>query len=278
MRVVFGLATVAVGLLMACGGGQSVGLSAPPVDAVPIPGPQAPASASQGAPAAALWSEDWRRPLAPRLGGRVVHTVLDCQGRTADPERPAPSSFAAGYEWAPFPAVVRGVTWEPGRLLIDDLQRPGEGWALLAHWTTPPDRPVRLTGVLELQPDRGAWLGMALIADESDYRALAMRWHGAELWAYLYAPCYAQPLARLEPGPRSLALDYTPPPAPDCWRYRVDGQLLHTESCAHAGAPLQGPARPGIYAVNVEAEAGLLDAGRVRASVGPIQVQQQQGP
>ncbi|WP_206689925.1 hypothetical protein, partial [Streptococcus pseudopneumoniae] len=73
-----------------------------------------------------------------------------------------------------------------------------------------PAQPLRLSGVVDLTPDRGAWLGLTLIQDESDYRELALYEAGGELRAGVWAPCFIEHLGPVAPGPRALSLEYHP--------------------------------------------------------------------
>lgn len=211
-----------------------------------------------------LWREDW---AAPALGGWVRHNTANCQGGQADQSLRAGASNVAPGAWADF-GRVNGRTFAQGALRIDDTQTAG-GWAMLGGTTFDPDTPLRLTGLVDLQPDDGAWLGLTLIQDESDYREIALYEDRGALRVGLWAPCYVRDLGPVALGPRLLALEYRPG---DAWLYRVDGVLLHTELVGYMGAALIGRPRVGIYAVNIGAESRRLSFGRLRATIGPLAV------
>ena len=271
-------------LLAACGGGTvAVVIATPPqprasepaasAPAVPAPAASAPASAPEVI--ATQWRTSWAG--AWTVGGTIVQPVITCPASGADPEslegRAQPGTAA---DWMTFGdaahalAGIAGVT--DGRLMLDSLQtRELGGWALLSAARWAPDRPLRLETVIDLTE---GWISAPLIAGEGDYRQLSLRVVEGGVRAELGAPCHWQLLQTYPPGPRALALEYTPA-ADICWRYYVDGALLAEERCDHLGAPLTGPARAGLYVVSTDVERGRLTSGRVRAVVGPITVMEQ---
>lgn len=271
----FGLAVVA--MVSACGGGAP-GQPIPEITAgaaVSKPGDTAQAAVSETPKTAvstpdqaptwsAIWAEDWRAPV---LGGWVQHNAIRCGGQ-ADPDQVAPGSFSAGATWSPF-GQVEGLSFTSSGFTVDDTQH-GAGWALLSHQAHDHRKPLRLAGVLQLQPDPGAWLGLTLIGDESDYRELALYESGGQLRVGLWAPCYWRDLQAVGPGPRRLALAWTPGSG---WAYELDGKVIATEAADHLGAALVQPARAGLYVVNIGAESGRLPSGRIRATVGPLTIE-----
>ncbi len=224
------------------------------------------------------WTEVWaaRWAASPRIGITIDHPQPDCKGSTADPEVPLYDGFVgvdpASADWALIGAV-EGWSVDGGQLRIDSRQFHG-GWAMNSYAAFDPARPLRLSGTVALQPDSGAWLGLALIVDESDYRELALYENAGAGHVGIWAPCHLRPLGAVPAGARRLSLVYTPPPAVTCWRYYVDDQLRYEEACAHDGAPLRGRPRVGLYVVNVRAEVEANN-GQVRASVGPLTVETQ---
>jgi hypothetical protein len=113
----------------------------------------------------------------------------------------------------------------------------------------PFDRTVRLRTVVDLTEDPGAWLGLALWDGEADYRELALYWRADGLRVGWWAPCYWRDITAVRPGARDLQITYTPPPSAVCWQAHVDGALVHSEACTHAGAPLVGNAHAGLWVV-----------------------------
>lgn len=211
-----------------------------------------------------LWREDWSAPV---IGGWVRHNGANCQGGQSDQSLLAGVSNVAPGAWADF-GPVAGRTFASGAMRIDDTQRTG-GWAMLNGTTFDHTEPVRLTGLVDLTPDDGAWLGLTLIQDESDYREIALYEDRGALRVGLWAPCYVRDLGAVVLGPRLLGLEYRPGVA---WLYSLDGVLLHTEPVDFMGAALIGRPRVGIYAVNIGAESKRLSSGRLRATVGPLSV------
>lgn len=242
-------ATVAV--LAACGGGQS---------------------ASQ-----ATWREAWsERWAALSLGAEIDHPQPDCKGSTADPDVPVYDAFAgldpSAATWARI-GPVNGLAAGGGQLRVSNLLRD-TGWALNSYRSFDPTRPIRLSGTVDLQVDAGAWVGLALIVDEADYREIVVYEQNGSLRAGIWAPCHIRPLVPVATGPRRIRLEYTPPPALICWRYFIDDALLAEERCDSDGAPLRAPARAGLYIVNTITEV-LSQQGSVRAEVGPLLVETQ---
>lgn len=280
-------------ILAACGGGvQSPAQPAPPVAVVSPPasstGPVAPVIVPPVTPPASAplpdivtpdggkgwkqaWLEPWAAPLA--LGGWVRHSSLHCNGGVVDPDLAPEGSFAAGV-WSAYNGPIGNLHAHAGQLHIDSFQHAG-GYALLTTKTWPIDRSLAVQATVDLQPDNGAWIGLTLIADETDYRELALYTDYAtagRISAGVWHPCLVEwGIGTWQPGPRTLRLEYTPG-APVCWRHYVDGALLSTERCDVPGAPLVNPARVGVYIVNLLAE-GQRMPGRVRATVGPITVE-----
>lgn len=218
------------------------------------------------------WAEQWREPWYDLvLGGRVRHSVLNCAGGVADPDQPPKAVFANGAAWSAPVGVIGTAQTRDGALHIDSPQQAG-GYALLSGRTWPTDRPLAVQATVTLQPDPGAWLGLALIADETDYRELALYEVGGRISAGVWHPCKVDwGLGTWSPGPRTLRLEYTPG-ADICWRHYVDGVLVVAERCSVPGAPLINPARVGLYVVNLRAE-GQRIPGLVRATVGPVVVE-----
>jgi hypothetical protein len=57
------------------------------------------------------------------------------------------------------------------------------------------------------------------------------------------------------------------------WRITVDGVQRYAEPINYRANRLQGPPRPGVWAVNLSAEVGN-GPGRVRALLGPLTASQ----
>lgn len=268
-------------VLAACGGASApllLALQSPP-QAVQAPASAA-ASAAATPPAAptswrVLASEDW---VAPIFGGYArAGDYTGCVGQAdQDVAMPAPV-VPPGATWVTI-GPMAGASWAAGMLAVDSMQTPGAGWAIVNATPLPFDRTVRLRTVVDLTEDPGAWLGLALWDGEADYRELALYWRADGLRVGWWAPCYWRDITAVRPGARDLQITYTPPPSAVCWQAHVDGALVHSEACTHAGAPLVGNAHAGLWVVNLDAEARRLSTGRVRASVGPVVAEQQEGP
>lgn len=264
------LALLVLILLTACSGDgaapQAVQAPAQP----PMAEPAAPEVITPGGTGwRQVWGETWQT-FAP--GGWVRHSLLNCNGGTVDPDKAPENSFAAGAAWSVFGNVMGSLDVRDGALHIDSHQHAG-GYALLSGRIWPTDRPLAVQATVQLRPDPGAWLGLTLIADETDYRELALYEVGGRISAGVWHPCKIDwgVAADLQDGPRTLRLEYTPA-GPVCWRHYVDGTLVASERCSVPGAPLVNPARVGLYVVNLRAE-GLRVPGLVRATVGPVVVE-----
>lgn len=255
-------ALLAAALLAACGGGGDATFV--------VQVPQAPErEQAQDAPLpgpTVAWAEDWS---SESWGGWVRHAPIRCSTE-ADPQTGETGAQVLGrWGFINEAAARRAISLAAGGGLRIDYPGHTVGFALLSAQRFDRGRPWRLSGEVDLRPDDGAWLGLTLIHGEGDYREIALRVHGRELWAWLYAPCHVRALAQVPPGARLLALDYDPD---DGWRYWVDGVQLHHEPMGSNGADLVGDPRVGVYVVNVLAEAGLVDAGSVHARLGPLAV------
>ena len=285
---------VAIGVMAsACGGGGGSpgAMPAPPVALAPpaasSAGPGAPVIVPPVTPPASaplpdivtpgggqgwrqVWAEVWAS--SPILGGWVRPNGLSCDHTLADGDRPIEGSFAAGYAWAPFGSLGGTLEARDGQLHVDLHTAAG---AIQSHHVLPHDKPLRLLATVDLKPDPGAWLGLPLFSDETDYRQIVLTPTGdrSALDVWLYAPCYAERIGIAALGPRRLGLEYTPPPAEICWRYLVDGQVWREERCDHRGAPLMSPPRAALYLINLELGDRTGSGMGVRAVVGPITVE-----
>lgn len=248
-------------LLTACGGGGEGGPTVPtpqqpPREVVQEP----PVVPPEPALWEAVWSEDWSAPV---FGGWVRHTILSCQFGDPDPDRLRGREFrGADATWSYFSSTAASAWPDSGVLRIKGYS----AGAILGWPTFDRTRQLRLTAVVDLVQSEASWVGLTLIQDESDYREIALEWYGDGLWVELYAPCYAQRLARVEPGPRQLTLQYEPGVG---WRYIVDDVEVHFEPMNHRNAQLAGDPRAGIYW-----HVHRRQAGPVEATVGPLKVEQ----
>jgi hypothetical protein len=269
-----------VALLAGCGGGDATIVEPAPKPEVPAPAPPprdnaagapkppapaptpAPAPPAPPAPAPAVWEPIWREDwTAAIFDGYVRHSLLRCAGQPDDPNvLRGRERFAPGATWAHFgssPLIARPVD---GHLRIVGYT----SGAVLARKTFDPARPLRVSAAIELEQAEGAWVGLTLIQDESDYREISLRWEDGRLFVDLYAPCFLQRLVEVEPGARHLALEHLPG---EGWRYVVDGAEVHFEVIGHRGAELVGRPRVGVYWTTHKG-----GAGPVRATVGPVTV------
>lgn len=253
------LLVVALALASCGGGGDAARVPAPPE----VPREQAQDAPPPGSTVA--WAEDWS---SESWGGWVRHEPIRCSTES-DPQTGEISAQVLGrWGFINEDAARRAISLADGGLRIDYPDHQ-VGFALLSADRFARTQAWRLSGAVDLRPDDGAWTGLALIHGEGDYREIALRVHGDQMWAYLYAPCYVRALAQVPLGARVLALDYDPA---DGWRYWIDGVQVHHEPIGFNGASLAGDARVGVYVVNVLAEAALIDMGSVHARLGSLQV------
>lgn len=265
-------------LLAACGGGGVVAVS---VQAPAAPAPVASAaqpSASAPDIVTPAWSANWQTVLAeswgaPQLGGWIRQDHAGCTGGLSDPGSGPARQFGVGPTGWAVTGVPSDITPSAAGLVIDSTQ-PGPGWgvALLSGLDLDPARPIRLAGVVDLQPDEGAWVGLAVHNGDGNYREGGVAWFGAALHLLVHAPCYVVNVGPVQPGARALAVEYHPAHG---WRVSVDGVSRYTEPIDYRGNRLQGQPRAGVWAVNLAAESRQISPGRVRALLGPVTVQQE---
>lgn len=269
-------------LLAACGGGGVAIVTAVAPAPVPAAAPPTASVPAQTASAAEVittaWSANWRTVLAeswgdPKLGGWIRQDHEPCRGGLADPGSGPVQRYGVPADgWAVYAGAWADFRPAPGGLAIDSLQHAGGGIALLSGLDLDPARPVRITAVLDLQPDDGAWVGLAVHNGEGNYREGGFAWYGGQLRLLVHAPCYVVNVGAVDPGPRLLATEYHPAHG---WRVSVDGVSRYTEAIDYRANRLQGQPRAGLWAVNLTAEATPGTTGRVRALVGPLTVQQE---
>jgi hypothetical protein len=212
-----------------------------------------------------LWREDWTTTV---FGGYVRHNLLRCNGQQADPNLPrGREAQLRGSTWSFF-GSGGNVFWIEGGALRVNAQGAGAvlGWQTFDH-----TKPLRVEAPVTLEQREGAWIGLTLIQDESDYREISLQWDRGRLYVELYAPCYAKRLAEVEPGERLLSLAYDPAAG---WTYSVDQSVVHFEPIDNLGATLVGSARVGIYA-HVHQTLPGVSLGPAVATVGAVTVYQQ---
>ncbi len=192
------------------------------------------------------------------------HSILRCAGQ-ADTEQQRGREFRpAGATWSHF-SSSGGSFWVEGGALRVHTHTAGAvlGWQTFDH-----TQPIRVEAPVTLEPREGAWIGLTLIQDESDYREISLQWDRGRLYVELYAPCFSQRLAEVAPGERLLSLAYDPDLG---WTYSVDGKVVHVEPIDHLGAALVGSARVGIYAHVHQTVPGAA-LGPAVATVGAVTV------
>lgn len=221
------------------------------------------------------WKEVYRFEwtASTTFGGWVGHNMLQCDGPT-DPDKRAGGTSGPVADWAVLGSVVGTLQVKDGLLLINSYQHTN-GYALLSHKVWDNTKPMAISTTVKVEADVNAWLGITIIADETDYRELAVyEWNGSMLVG-VWKPCTIEhSVGVLTSNTHSIRIEYTPPPSDVCWTHYVDGNIVSTEKCSVLGSPLVGPARVGIYVVNLQAESKNIP-GYVRATVGPIVVEQQ---
>lgn len=263
-------------LLVGCGGGSvapTIPPQAPPVVAEPeqpvVLPPATPVVRPEWKPTYTFtWTED------TTFGGWVRHSGLQCNGSIVDPDKELEGVSSNVADWAFLGDVQGTIGIRDGFLHISSYQHTA-GFAILSHKTWPTDKPLAITTMVSLEPDSYSWLGFTLIADETDYRELAVYERDGQLKVGVWKPCVVEyDVALVSKNTHTLRLEYTPPPAETCWKHYVDNVLVSEERCDNPGAPLINKARVGIYVVNLLAE-GQRIPGYVRAVVGPVVVEQQ---
>lgn len=162
------------------------------------------------APWSAAWAERWS---APSLGMAIDHPQPDCKGSRADPAVPVYDAFIgvdpAAATWATL-GPVSGLSVN-GRSAHISSQQQEVGWALNSYRAFDHTRSLRLSGRVDLKADRGAWLGLALIVNEANYRKIARYEQIGTPHAGAWAPCHIRPLtavAAVAAAPHRLTLTY----------------------------------------------------------------------
>lgn len=204
-----------------------------------------------------------------QVGGNVGFFHLQCDKGKTDPNNLSNGvTTSPGSSWAPIGRAIGDLSVKDGALQIYSVQPKG-GYALLNPKQFPKDTPVVVETTIDLKDHPGAWIGLALIQEESDYRELSFRWSNGTMSSMLYAPCFLEVIREEKPGPKKVKIIYQPSTG---FEFYVDGILIYFEPITNNGAEFVGPFYLGIYVVNVEAEAGLISPGIVEATVGEIVV------
>jgi hypothetical protein len=256
------------GILTACDGGDATVTTVPPTVVVP-PTPEKPEKPEKPDPVkteewAKVWEESWAGTV---FGGYVRHTALRCAGQKADTEQPRGREVrTTGATWSYFSSGGASF-WPDGGVLRFSTYTPG---AILAWETFEPSEPLRVEAPVFLEKREGAWVGITLIQDESDYREISLQWDKGKLFVELYAPCYSQRLVEVSEGVRNLALEYDKHSG---WTYEVDGEKVHFEPIDNLGARLIGKPRVGVYAAVHNTLPGA-NLGPAAGTVGAIVVKQ----
>lgn len=205
-----------------------------------------------------------------QVGGSVDFSVLQCFKGKEDPNLPSRGIVASpGASWAILGDSKGSLAVQNNTLHISSTQTAGDGYAILNPKQFPKETPVVVETTIDLKEHPGAWIGLALIQDESDYREFSLRWSGGTLYSVMYAPCFVEVMRQEIPGPKKIKIIYQPTTG---FEFYVDGILVYFEPITNNGAEFVGPFYLGIYVVNIEAEAGIISSGIVEATVGEIVV------
>jgi hypothetical protein len=120
-----------------------------------------------------------------------------------------------------------------------------EGYALISGKTFDRTKPIVIeTDVVVTSSADGAFVGLALIAGEADYREVAIRRNGGVDYLKRNTPLRETLLAVTLPGRNVLRLEYDPIAG---FRYMLNGQVVGTEAIDHEGASFAHDPSVGLY-------------------------------
>ena len=121
-----------------------------------------------------------------------------------------------------------------------------DGFALISKATFPRSRPIVVEVELALtKGSLSAFVGVALIAGEGDYRELALHRRGkGQDTIDRVTPLRSNPLAKRKREVTTVRIDYHPTKG---FSYFVDGLLVGKEALDHAGASFSADPHVGLY-------------------------------
>lgn len=247
-------------------------------------------SARQAAPNLAF-EELWEpRTAATGVFGVVSTHVLQNTPDKSDPQQ-AWASNAIGGKWGTLRTLDGSVAGLPnvtglgpnpswmtreGKLFFHAEPATGEsgqttgGFALISQASFPRNRPIVVEADLTLtKGSEGAFVGIALIAGEGDYRELALyrRANGKTLTDTIdrVTPLQSTVLAKRKTEVTTMRIEYDPV---DGFRYYANGILLGTEALDHSGGRFSADPNVGLYFTG---NSGVKDAF-AEGFVGPLRV------
>lgn len=263
------LALVAA-VLIGCGGNdsQEAPPTAPPV-VLPTPPPEVPEPPilppDPPKPIDPPWRTVFNVPWEQAtVSGGVFDREMGPECRTS-PELTEFGIIGEPTTWKtigfPKPFVVQN-----GTLIIDEIQIPGRGHALVSRDGFPHDQTFSLESTIDLKEDVGAWIGIAVLQSSRHYREISLRWDSGKLLVQRYTPCEVTTLATVQPGAKLLKLSYEPNVG---WSYYVDRQLLVKEAAPEF---FKHNIYIGLYVVNVLVESQQIHEGGLRATISPLKL------
>lgn len=202
------------------------------------------------------WSQDWKTSA---IGGWTRVEGKWCQS-VDDPGFVSRNDLPVG-DWTAIGPVA--ATMDDGHLVVDSTSP----FALVSGRTFDVSVPLRAEAVVDLTPDKGAWVGLAVWNGEGNYREIGISSDGKGLRVVMNAPCYVVGLQPLDVGPKFMSIEYDPAIG---WSMSVDG-VVYEEKIGYRANTLLGPSNVGLWFVNLDGERGGSDR-LVRAKVGPVTV------
>ena len=141
------------------------------------------------------------------------------------------------------------------------------GFALISKATFPRSRPIVVEADLALtKGSESAFVGMALIAGEGDYRELALYRRGkGQDTIDRVTPLRGNPLVKRKREVTTVRIDYHPTKG---FSYFVDGRLVGKEALDHAGASFSADPHVGLYFTGNSGVSNAFAEG----FVGPVRV------
>ena len=234
------------------------------------------------------FEEQWepRTALTAVLGVVATHVLAETPNG-ADPQQGWASNTIRG-KWGTLRTLdgsepglpdVTGLGPNPswmvreGRLLFHAGPATGAsgattgGFALISRATFPRSRPIVIEADLSLtKGSEGAFVGLALIAGEGDYRELALyRRDKQQDTIDRVTPLRSSILARRSTQVTTMRIEYHPVTG---FRYLANGKLLGTEALNHEGASFSADPHVGLYFTG---NSGVKDAF-VEGFVGSVRV------
>jgi hypothetical protein len=148
--------------------------------------------------------------------------------------------------------------------------RDTHGFALISQASFPRNRPIVVEADVSLtKGSEGAFVGVALIAGEGDFRELALfrRASGKAVTDTIdrYTPLQSNTLARRTTDVTTMRIEYDPVSG---FRYYANGQLIGKEALDHSGGRFSADPNVGLYFTG---NSGVKDSF-AEGFVGPLRV------